>query len=585
MRATALASFKIPKIAGSGIAFVWLALAAQTSPVFAQQSSPQPQRIDPQQPGRQIDANEAEQRRLEKPQPKIQRPAAPSPRVSGAPLFVLKSVTVKGAVAIPASEIAKVYRGKLGRTVSRKDLESIATAISDLYRAAGYHLSRAIIPPQDIQGGRLRIRVIEGAITDVRVKGNNVKKYGLASYFKALARERPSRLKTVERALLLANDVPGLRISDAAFEEIGSGTGRFRLIVSVETWSVFISSGIDNFGTYAAGPLQSFSSVYFNSALTAGDALGLSVSTVPDAVEDLRYGRASYDLPVGSDGARIGATGSFGEVRPDDIRRQFDTRTASQAFELRGSLVPIKSRDTSLTLAAAFALNDEKEEDTSGTTYQDRVRTVSLLADYKLHDMLSGWNYVTLGLKQGLDGLGATQSADPLSSRAGATPNFTVYSFAYTRQQPLFGPWSVRGQAHGQLASGPLFSSQSFSLGGPAFGPGYYSGDNGFVGLFELRFSQDIDQKLLKSYQLYGFIDGGTTWNEDYGQRSSLSSAGAGVRFELTNDWRGSVSFAVPVSYSSKSDEFRGSRVLFSVSKSFKLCPSRSGLRCSHAEP
>jgi hemolysin activation/secretion protein len=584
MRATALANFKLPRITSLGVAFIWLALAADASPVFAQQSAP-PQRIDPQQPGRQIDANEAEQRRIDKPQPRIQKLAAPQPRAGGAPLFILKSVTIKGAVTIPKRVIATAYRDKLGRAVSQKDLQKIATAIGDLYREAGFHLSRAIIPPQDIRGGHLRIRVIEGAIADVKIKGDNVKKYALASYFNALLRERPSRLKTVERALLLANDVPGLRISDAAFEEIGSGTGRFRLIVSVETWSVFVSSGIDNFGTDAAGPLQSFSSVYFNSALIAGDALGLSVSTVPDAVEDLRYGRASYDLPVGSDGARIGATGSFGEVRPDDSRRQFDTRTASQAFELRGSLVPIKARDRSLTLAAAFALNDEKEEDTSGTIYQDRIRTVSLLADYKLHDMLSGWNYVTLGLKQGLNGFGATQAADPLSSRTGATPNFIVYSFAYTRQQPLFGPWSIKGQAYGQLASGPLFSSQSFSLGDAGFGPGYYSGDNGFAGLLELRFSQNVDRELLKSYQFFGFIDGGAVWNDDYGQRSSLSSAGAGVRFELADDWRGSLSFAVPVSYSSKSDEFRSSRVLLSVSKSFKLCPSRSGLRCSHAEP
>lgn len=500
-------------------------------------------------------------------------------------MFVLRSVTVEGALAIPEGAIAKAYRDKLGRAVSQKDLENIATAVSDLYRAAGYHLSRAIIPPQDIQGGHLRIRVVEGAITDVQIKGNNVKKYGLASYFEALARERPSRLKTVERALLVANDVPGLRIADAAFEEIGSGTGRFRLIVSVETWSVFISSGIDNFGTYAAGPLQSFSSVNFNSALTAGDALDLGVSTVPDAVKDLKFGRLSYDLPVGSDGFRIGASGSFGEVRPDDTRRQVDTRTASQAYELRGSFVPIKSRDTSLTLAAALALNDEKNEDTSGVIYEDRVRTASLLADYKVKDMFAGWNYVTLGLKQGLDGFGATQAPDPLSSRAGATPHFTVYSAAYSRLQPLFGPWSVYGRAYGQLASGPLFSSQSFSLGDAGFGPGYYSGDNGFAGLVELRFSQNVNRELLKSYQLYGFIDGGTTWNGDYAQRSSLSSAGAGVRFELADDWRGSVSFAVPVRYSSKSDEYRSSRVLFSVSKSFKLCPSRAGPRCSHAEP
>ena len=68
MRAAALANLKIPKITGWGTAFVWLALATQATPVFAQQSPRPPQRIDPQQPGRQIDANEAEQKRINKPQ-------------------------------------------------------------------------------------------------------------------------------------------------------------------------------------------------------------------------------------------------------------------------------------------------------------------------------------------------------------------------------------------------------------------------------------------------------------------------------------------------------------------------------------
>lgn len=582
MRVPALAYVRLRTRAGFQTATIFLLIIFQMSPALGQQPPP---RISPDELGRRIDSREAERRIADKPAPRIQRPNVPQPHGSSAPLVVLNHVTVEGATAVSSESIGATYRDYIGQTVSQNDLLNIATAISDLYRAAGYHLSRAVIPPQDIKSGNVVVKVIEGSVEEVQIKARDAKRFDLESYFKGLPGEHPSKLSTVERSLLLANDVPGVRISDAAFEEIGSATGKFRLIVSAETWDIYGSVGIDNAGTYAAGPLQAYSFLAANSALIAGDALGVSVSTVPNAPKDLRYGRATYDLPVGNDGARIGASASMGEVRPDDLRRQLNARTISQGFELRGSIVPIQGRDFSLTFAAVGGITDEKSDDDAGLTYQDHVRTVALLADAKLHDILDGWNYLTLGLKRGIDAFGATRSDDPLASRTSASPDFAVYTFAYSRYQPLLGPWSAVGKVSGQLASGPLLSSQSFFLGDPAFGPGYYSGDNGITGSVELRFSQVINWQLVKSYQIFGLVDAGTAWNNNYGDRVSLASAGAGVRFELIDDWRGSASVAVPISYSSKSDEFHGTRALFSLSKSFKLCTNRQGLSCSDPRP
>ena len=498
MRVAALAcSYRV----ASAIAATWLPLAFFTLEASAQ--SPSPSRVNPQQLGRQTESNDAERKRARKPTPVIRGLVESRPAASNVPLFKLRSVTIQGATVFSKKQIAKEYRIYLGRQVSQEDLQNISTSISDLYRKAGFHLSRAIVPSQDIGGGRLRIQIIEGSITDVQVKGSDLDQYGLKSYFSSLLSERPSRLQTVERRLLLANELPGVRISDAAFDEIGTASGQFRLIVTAETWRVFGTVGVDNSGTYAVGPLQAYSSLNLNSGFVAGDSLGVSASTVPDSVQDFRYGRASYDAPVGNDGARLGASGSFGEVRPDNAQRLVGARTTSQTFELRGSVVPLQAKESSLTLAAAVAYSDETNEDNAGLTYKDHARTISVAADYKLHDQLDGWNYVTLGVKQGLDTLGATATNDPLSSRTRASPNFAVYSFAYSRYQPLFGPWSIKGQVLGQMASGPVLSSQSFFLGGAGFGPGYYSGDNGVAGSLELRLTQTVGGKFLKSYQLY----------------------------------------------------------------------------------
>lgn len=535
--------------------------------------------VDTQQIERKLEQRQLEFRRAQKPPPNLPSLKPAQSRAGHRPLFVLSSVKVGGASAVAPNIIATAYRPYLKKTVSQSDLEAIANAITELYRTRGYYLSRAIVPPQDVVGGHVQVKVIEGSIAEVRVEGDGAEKFGVNECLDGLTAEHPSRLATVERQLLLANDTPGLRVVDTALEELGSASGRFRLIVKVETWRIYQSIGLDNYGSFAVGPLQAYSSTFFNSYFAKGDTLGLNLSTVPDATRDLRYGRLSYDIPIGSDGVHLGATISRSEVWPDDIRREIDTRTVNQFYEIRGSFVPLESRKSALTITTAFAAIDETEKDIFGTDYTDHIRVARLRGDYRLQDELGGRNYFMAGLRQGIGGLGASATDDPLTSRAGARPDFSVFEYSYTRYQVLSDAWSIKANISGQLASGPLLSSQTFYLSGAAFGPGYYNADNGISGLVELRFDQSIASTLIKHYQLYAFADGGAVWNVGE-PKQQLASAGAGVRLDFADEFHAGAAIAFPVNYSSRTDEFRDTRFLFSLSKSFKLCPERPRLQC-----
>src|SRR5207245_713140 len=242
----------------------------------------------------------------------------------------------------------------LGKKVSQADLAAIAGAISDLYRAAGFHLSRAIVPPQDIRDGRVRIQVIEGSVTEVALRGDGAEQFGIRPMLSPLLAECPSRLATLERQLLLVNGRPGVRIVDTAIEEIGGPTGRFRLVVYVKTWHIFTSLGIDNLGSSSVGPWQTYATAAFNSYLLPGDTLALNLSTTANDPRELAFGRLSYDVPVGTDGLRIGASTLYSDGRPGDDRRLYNDSTTTEAFEGRGSIVPLQSQWSWLTLTAAF---------------------------------------------------------------------------------------------------------------------------------------------------------------------------------------------------------------------------------------
>ena len=541
---------------------------------------------DPRQTERRFEVQQSSQGANARPRLPSPQFARPEGQEDTKPLFVLHHVSIAGAVAIPPDRLAATYHPYIGRKVSQADLAAIAAAVSDVYRAAGFHLSRAIVPPQDIQSGRVRIQVIEGSITELTLKGDGAEQFGIRPLLEAVLAERPARLTTLERQLLLTNGRPGVQIEDTAIEEIGTASGDFRLIVSLKTWHVFTSFGVDNLGSSSVGPWQSYGTAAFNSYLAPGDSLVLNLSTTPGDPRQLAFGRLSYEVPVGTDGARIGASGYYSEVWPGDFRRLYSDNIKTESFEVRGSLVPVQSQKASLTLTAAAGFTNATENDVFGPIYADRIRTASLTADYRLQDGFGGTNYLTVNYRQGLDILGASHRGDGDLSRDGASGTFSALNFWFTRYQTLSDAWSLKLAAAGQKASGPLFTSQQFYLGGIAFGRGYgsaeISGDNGLAGSAELRFDQKTKLQYLSGYQLYAFVDSGVAWNDGYrlSDGLSLTSAGGGVRFFLADGLQADIGAAAPLTYRAPDNPTRGARVLFSLTSALKLCPVRATTRC-----
>jgi hemolysin activation/secretion protein len=561
-----------------------LLVALTCSPAKAQQAN-QPG-YDPVQTEKRFERQQSDQApagRPKLPTPQFARPQGP---LDTKPIFLLRRVSVTGATAISLDRLATAYQPYLGKRVSQADLIAMAAAVSDVYRAAGFHLSRAIIPPQDVADGRLRLQVIEGAITEVALKGEGAEQFGIRPMIDAVVAERPSQLATLERKLLLVNGRPGVHIDDTGLEEIGTASGRFRLIVYLKTWHFFTSFGVDNLGSSPVGPWQSYATAAFNSYLAPGDSLVLNLSTTPADPRQLAFGRLSYEVPVGTDGARIGASGYYSEVWPGDFRHLTNDNTKTESFEVHGSVVPLQSQRSSLTLTAGLGFSNVTENDLFGPIYADHIRTLSLTSDYRLQDNFGGNSYLTLNYRQGLDILGASHRDDDFLSRDGASGKFSALNFWFTRYQTLSEAWSLKLASAGQWASGPLFTSQQFYLGGAAFGRGYgsaeISGDNGIAGSIELRFDQRLNWQYLSGYQFYGFVDSGAAWNDGFGVSDglSLTSAGGGVRFFLWDGLQADIGGAVPLSYRAPDNPGRGARVLFSLTSALKFCPARPTTRC-----
>lgn len=501
-------------------------------------------------------------------------------------LSTLTDISLSGATALPVETIQGALEPYIGRPISHDDLAAMTQTVTELYRSAGYHLSRAVILPQDMARGRLQIAVIEGSIEEIVVNGDADGTFGIASLLAPISAEQPSRRATLERQLLLANDRPGIRVTDTALDEIGTASGRFRLVVSVQSWKAYAAVGLDNFGSGPVGPWQGSASAALNSILVSGDSLNITGSTVPNSTRELRFGRLSYDMPVGIDSFRIGASASHGSVWPGDERRWVRTQSQADTYEVRASYAPLLTRTQALWFTGAAAISDVSEQNAFGRNYSDRLKLASLSADYKLNAVEGSWTYLNATYRQGLGLLDGHFDSQDWLSRRGASSHFSLVNGSLTHYQNLIENWSLKLAAAGQIASGPLLSSQQYYLGGNWFGRGFaggsIGGDNGAAGSAEIRFDQATNFAFAKGYQLYGFIEGGLTATKtdekDLFQR--IGSVGVGLRVFVTDELQLGIAVAKPIAYNSSLYHERGASILFSLTNAMRLCPTPNEIRC-----
>ena len=102
----------------------------------------------------------------------------------------------------------------VGQRVPLTAVYALAQKITSKYGNDGYVLSRAIVPPQQLSpdGAIVHIDVVEGYIDKVEWP-RQLARYRdfFTAYAAKITAQRPVNIRTIERYLLLAGDLPGLK--------------------------------------------------------------------------------------------------------------------------------------------------------------------------------------------------------------------------------------------------------------------------------------------------------------------------------------------------------------------------------------
>lgn len=363
------------------------------------------------------------------------------------------------------------FRELAGADASEAELDfgqmaAVAEKIVERYRSAGFIVSNAFLPAQTIGDDKIvEIRVLEGQIGKIIVKGNKRYRAGVISAPAEKLRGKPLLKSDVDTALMYAHDLPGVNVSSTFQPGENTGDTDLVMVANEDKRPYKFTLGANNYGTELTGRYRLEAGLEWDNPLHLGDMFKANVDYALDPNDNI-YGSLIYQVPI----VRVPGL----SVVAGASRNELQINTGSfAALDVKGptSLYyggldwKFINRDDLESVATLHLSREQSRLDSLGMRLSDEKFTVAELGYQLLHTdrRFHGVNILQVGLRHSL----ADDSARPDLVSPVHARRFLVGRLSYTRMQFLTKAQRLDFKLVGQYSRDALVPLEQFALGGP----------------------------------------------------------------------------------------------------------------------
>jgi hemolysin activation/secretion protein len=451
--------------------------------------------------------------------------------------FHVNKIEVQGNTLIGNNALSPIIVGYENKNLSLNDLGQLVDKINEQYRKRGYLTTIAYIPPQDITQGNVVIKVLEGQVGDISVAGNKFYRTGIIARYLDQGSGDPLNIPKLEKNLRRINRQGDFRVRATLSPNKTAGKTDIKLDVEErQPWQIGLT--FDNQGRPTIGTLRWGTELINRNVSGIGDRF--TARWIGAAGTQTALG--SYFVPLNRTGTELGATFGFTRVNVDLPKVKDNNVIIGEAFNY--GLILSQPLDREHMFVADAALNFRRVNSflNSARTSQDDIRSLQFGLNF---DKFDNWGrtFIRAQTSVGTTWFGGNRQfwkAETLANRIVRLPknNFLI----------------LRGYA--QMSPDSLPPAEQFQLGGAysvrGYTEGLLRGDRGYQFSAEHRWPvpglRKMNPWLADRIQGATFFDYGRAWMDSSNQgltqnKSSLASAGLGVRARLNQYMQGFVDF------------------------------------------
>jgi hemolysin activation/secretion protein len=474
-------------------------------------------------------------------------PAAPAVQL---PEIAIADIAITGDAVLSRDALRETVAPFAGRPLTLPNLQSLLAALSAAHRAAGYAIVGLSLPQQDFARGLVVVRVVRGQISDIVIEGDTegADLTLLRAHAEAIRNEQPLTRRTLERRLLLMNDIPGRKVQ--ARLEPASTVGDARLVISIRRESVRYGVGLDNLGARELGDVQLTMGATVNALLREGDSTRLTVG-MPIGNQRFTYVSARHQQPIGTNGLVASVNYSLLELRQaanSDLHGQATTLGIQLAY-------PVILRPTmALQVFGGFDMLENRTDLGRLRAIDEGTRVLRAGGVFAMGNESGTRNgSLAVVVSQGIDGAGARQRIYGYGD-----PAFTQVNLLARLDQVLVRDGlTLRLRGTAQYTGERLPASELTTYGGVTVGRAFRAatlyGDRGLTATATVAMPfravlpvenaaaslGRIAGRMLSGGEFYAFADYGRTENLPpiaFNRGDRAASAGIGIGLPVAED-------------------------------------------------
>jgi len=477
-------------------------------------------------------------------------------------LFDIREFQIAGASRLSQAEVEAVVYPFLGPGRAVDDVEQARAALEKVYSDRGYLAVNVAIPPQTVRDGVVVLRVTEGLVSRLRVRGSRwFSLSDIKDQAPSLAEGTVPNINDITHDIVALNQIPDRRVTPALRAGALPGTMDVDLNVQ-DSFPLHGTLEVNNRFSNNTTHTRLTGSIHYDNLWQLGHSAAFSFQIAPKRLDDAKVFSAAYTVRLPSapwvsfiltglsQDANVSTVGGIAVAGRGWIvgsRTLFLLPSTSQFFHTITAGIDFKR------FVEETSLSEEKLSTTLLTHWPVSVQYGATWLGEASQTQLGAT--VTFNLR----GLGAT--ADEFDAkRYKAQASFLHFRAELSRSDKLPLGMELVAKARGQYTNDPLIPSEQLIAGGADSVRGYLeaqaAGDFGGVVSLELRgpsLSTWIDpaDRVLNDWRFLVFGEGAWVrlWDPLPEQRSisRLWSVGGGTRIKLLRYVNGAVDVAVPL--------------------------------------
>jgi len=460
--------------------------------------------------------------------------------------FVIKKFEILGDNPISASETNDVFQYYLGDHYGLEGIQAAATAYEEKLRKSGYAFYRVNLAPQKLEGGVIKLQLIQLKLDKVTVEGNqHFSKENLMRNIPTLKSGESPNTRVLSRAINMADAHPSksLKLQFSENEEGGAINATLK-VTDIKPNFFFLS--LNNTGNDETGNLRLTGGYQFTNLFDRDHNLSLSYTTSPDDLSAVQQYGVSYTIPYYDIGSEINIFLARSDVDSGVVAQSFSVSGAGtillahykHTFLQKGAY----KQQLDVGLDHKLFENDIGLVGIPGVTVDGSgdvlSRPISLAYIGFWQGAGNSINFNVAGYTN-ISGGSDNTDEDYEQIRRGSSADWTLFRYGFGYDQLIAENWFFRMNFLGQESSELLIPGEQFGIGGiysvRGFDERALLGDSGIQANFELwlpGFSQ-YDIRPLVFFD-YGHVELNSPLSSET-PSIDISSIGAGLRWSIIN--------------------------------------------------